>query len=394
MNRACLAVIPLALAPAIASAQTPPPGSPPPASPPPPGAAPSPNAKPGYPQPYGQPYPGQPQGQPSPGQPAYPAQPYPGQPYPPRPGQPYPGQPGQPYPGQPGQPYPAQPGQPYPGQPGPQYPYGQPYPYPGQPNPQYPYAYPAPYTPPPPAKSSPSGEPRVADHTNQWVTFGIGFTGGVGIAVLDKPDDQSLNGVPNVTPLYSGFSGLDTAIGASFELRLLGYGGIEVDVLSAHEHGSADITVTKLSATQTASQSTFKVKIGHSAVHVPLLFKGAVPGKIVTPVFFLGPEFVMPSKDADFENEGDNLSNTAHTAYTEKYTMFAFGLGLEFNLPIPKVDIRIPLSLRGGYNPSVSNHRGDRMIGTQRADGTFSEMSYSTSWQWTGRGQLGLAVHF
>jgi len=162
-------------------------------------------------------------------------------------------------------------------------------------------------------------------------------------------------------------------------------------VLYAAERGSADLSVTDFAA---MSSTQFEVEIGHGAVHVPLLFKAALPGKTATPFLLVGPEFVMPNDEADVTITGTNTTPTSYTAFTESYTMVAFGLGIEFNLPTPKVDMRIPLSLRGGYNPGVSNRRDERTRWQPESGPPLTEESFSTAWQYTIRAQLGLTVNF
>jgi hypothetical protein len=208
--------------------------------------------------------------------------------------------------------------------------------------------------------------------------------------VLDKPSDQTIDDQA-FKPDYPGFTGLDSALGASFEIRLLGYFGVELDLMHAHEAGAADITVNDLATNQVSS---FEVEIGHDALHVPLLFKGCLPGKVVTPLIFIGPEFVIPSDRADAQELGVNATTTTHTAHTEDYTMFAYGIGFEFNLPSPTVDLRIPLTIRGGYNPSVSDVREERARHTPASGPPFSEISYSTAWKHTARAQLGMTINF
>ena len=310
----------------------------------------------------------------------YPPQPYPPQPYPPQPHPQYPGY-GQPGYGQPGYGQPGY-GQPRYGQPG----YGQPgYGQPGYGQPGYGQPPPRPQK-----KSSISGEHRVDDHLSEYVTFTIGFTGGLGVAVLDKPDDQRINGEPT-DPSHPGFAGLDAVIGAQLELRVLGYFGVEMDLLYASESGTTEISVTDLG---TGELTTFDINVGHSAFHLPLLFKLAIPGENATPVFFLGPEFVIPNEDADFEIEGENTTDVTYAAHTEDYTMFAFGFGVEFNLPTKGVDMRIPFTIRGGYNPGNGDSRED-LVRFEPADAPpLTRESYLTSWDWTVRAQIGTTVNF
>ena len=361
----------LVLSAGMVAAQTPPPaptappgqpGAAPPGQPVPPGGTPQPwtvPLQPGQPQP-GQPQPGQPQPQPYPYPYPYP-QPYQPQPYP----QPY-GQ--QPY----GQ-------QPYGQQPYGQQPYGQ------QPYGQQPYGQ---QPPPPQEEDSISGETRNDVHALDWMTFHIGLTGGLGVNAIDKPSDQSVNG-QSFTPNYPGWVGLNAVIGPQIELRFLGYFGIEVDFLYASENGSTEIEVFDEVTRQT---TTFTMSLGHGALHVPILFKGAIPGEVATPVFFIGPE-VVKTGGSRFEQKGTNETGVRYGAYTRNYTMLAFGLGLEFNLPTKGADLRIPLTLRGGYNPSVGDSREER-VHAFPDEGDVAVERFDTAWQWTARAQIGLQVAF
>ena len=106
------------------------------------------------------------------------------------------------------------------------------------------------------------------------------------------------------------------------------------------------------------------------------------------------PQFVFPSDKADFAIEnGENIGQLAYSAYTESYTLFTFGLGVEINLPIKEVDLRIPFTVRGAYNPGVSDQRSERATHGP-ADQVIAEESFSTAFKYMVGGQLGLAVHF
>ena len=70
--------------------------------------------------------------------------------------------------------------------------------------------------------------------------------------------------------------------------------------------------------------------------------------------------------------------------------MWTFGLGMEIKLPVPKADIRIPLTLRGSYNPGVEAKAIDRLDGTP----TASKATFKTEWQWNAAATLGVAYYF
>lgn len=337
----------------------------PPASPaqPPPGYAPAQPPPAGY-------YPQQPPPagyypqQPPPGY--YPPQPPPAGYYPqqPPPGY-YPQQPGY-YPPQQG--YPQRPGGAPPG-------YGQPWMGP---------------PPPTPAPESDSGETRNDVHVLDWMTFSLGFTGGAGAVFIDKPSDQSVGGKP-LDPGYPGFSGVATVFGPTFELRFLGYFGVEVGILFASEKGTADMTVH---APDGSTLGGFTIEIGHDATQIPLLVKAVAPGKVANAELFLGPLFVTPDDTASYSlASGSDPGLITYSAHTESYTMFTFGLGVEVNLPIDEADFRIPLTVRGAFNPGVSDRRDERATHTVSETGVPEE-SFTTQFQFQVLGQLGLALHF
>ncbi len=243
-----------------------------------------------------------------------------------------------------------------------------------------------------PHPESVSGEYRWDVHLLDFMTFSVGFLGQAGGNFLAKPDVQSINGA-TPEPEYPGFAGLTTGIGPTFELRFLGYFGVEVDILVQSDSGSAELEVSQIN-NNNIQQGKFRVEIQQDAIHVPLLFKGAIPGRIVTPVLFLGPEFVLPNAASSEITEGSipGFHNVTYGAMmAESYTAFIFGLGLEFNLPIPYVDVRIPLNLRGTINPGLSDQRIDR---EGRTGTNPVSVTYSTEWQYQAVANLGLSVHF
>jgi len=226
-------------------------------------------------------------------------------------------------------------------------------------------------------------------------TVGVGIHGQAGGNFIDEPDDQSVpeataeNGNPR--PEYPGFAGMTSGFGPFIELRAIDYVGVEFGILFTTDSGSADIDITNLATQQT---TTYEIEISHSAVHLPLLFKGTLPGPIVQPNLFVGPEFVIPS-DAEINVDPSDASSNSYTVIAdgETYTMVTFGMGLEFKLPIPVVDIRIPFSLRGSINPGVSSKRIERADHVVQG-GVLTETSFKTEWKFQAVANLGASVHF
>jgi hypothetical protein len=238
------------------------------------------------------------------------------------------------------------------------------------------------------------------------VKVGIGFIGQAGGNFLDKPSDQTVPGIATDSE-YPGFAGLMTGVGGFIDLRFIDYVGVELDVFSATHKGTADLTVTPRNTT--IPQKKYEIKISNSAIHMPLLIKGAIPGEIVTPMLFVGPEFVFPGKAkcaitptspvsgattecALTSTSGDNSLGVVEEL--DSYTLVTFGLGMEFNLPLPVdiLEVRIPFTLRGSIDPGSPDKRVERSQ-IEVTGGSYSE-KFKTQWKFQALATLGVSVHF
>lgn len=229
-----------------------------------------------------------------------------------------------------------------------------------------------------------------------WVSVGIGFQGLVGANFIAEPGEQNVQGF-DVDPDFPGFAGLTTGYGPSLDVRFLGVVGFELDIFFHNSSGSAELTTTDFGTQQTAK---YDVEINHSAIHIPLLFKGVIPGEFVQPMLFLGPEFVMVSDPTiTTERTSGNIPlSFALGALGRDYVMVTVGFGMEIMLPIPEVDIRIPLLIRGSFNPSTGSTREEVSEITLRPDGAggqdIASESYYTEYGYQVGGQFGAAWHF
>lgn len=257
-------------------------------------------------------------------------------------------------------------------------------------------------------KDDDDDEPSDADRLGKWhvldfMTFGVGLVGNLGGNFLDKPSaaDQTIDGVAyNNDADYPGFAGFTTGVGPMIEFRFFGYGGIEIDFLFQSDGGSAELEHTDLNS---GAKAVFDVEISQSAVHIPLLFKGALPGEWVTPVIFVGPEFVIAGdaecKLTQSNGEGSCDSppgDTAFAAQSEDYVAVAFGLGIEINFPVlPLIDLRIPFHLRGNFSPGAGSTREDRADHViAPGGGDIQREIFHTAWQFQAAATFGVAWHF
>jgi len=216
--------------------------------------------------------------------------------------------------------------------------------------------------------------------------LGVGLGGVIGGNFLDKPSDKTLV-MPNGqsvqgSDFYPGFAGMTAGGGLMIDARFISLLGVELDVFRTSDKGSGDLTLH-------SGPSSVKVHmtLGQSAWHVPVLVKLAIPAPIVSPVVFVGPEFVFPGSPTF---KADPALAQEIKASADQYTMIAFGAGVEIKLPLPAIDLRIPVQLRGGYNPGVSSKLADRIT----TDSSFQLKTIKSEWKFQAVATLGAELYF
>ena len=214
------------------------------------------------------------------------------------------------------------------------------------------------------------------------VNVGVGLMGTAGGNFLEKPDRGPLD--PDVNP---GFGGLTIGGGLMLDARFINLVGLEVDVIRSSDHGKGTVTNT-LIVNGVASTSSADVTIGQGAWHIPILAKVTFPSPMVAPAVFLGPEIVAPSKASPSVSPSEASAAFAQKADT--YVAFTFGGGIEIKLPLPILDVRIPIQIRGSYTPSVSSKFADRTT----LAAALPAITYKSDWQFAVNGTLGAAIYF
>lgn len=215
-------------------------------------------------------------------------------------------------------------------------------------------------------------------------TVGGGLMGAIGGSFQNKPGNRAIPGSnPSVEDTtYPGFGGFNGPMpGLFIEGRALGIVGLEVDFLFQNDRAHGDITI---------NGNTFTVDIGQKALHIPVLVKATLPSPLFAPAIFIGPEFVRP------DGGSVTITPAAQTTFTAKadnYTMLTMGLGGEFKLPIPKIDIRIPFSLRGSIQPGFDDTLKDRAK-YERTTSGYRVTEYNSAWRYQALATLGVAAHF
>jgi hypothetical protein len=216
-----------------------------------------------------------------------------------------------------------------------------------------------------------------APKTAHAFNLGVGVIGTAGGNFLDKPSRTALD-----PDLYPGFGGFTGGGGLMVDGRFLDFLGLELDVIRSSDKGTGSVTFNV-----PGFSGKYDLKIGQSAWHLPILAKLAIPSPLVAPTFVLGPEIVFPDKaNASFTGPYTNAT-VKQTAST--YVMITGGVGIEIKLPLPVLDLRIPLGLRFSYAPGIPGTFDERV--KVNPGGGYT---YQSEWKFAVNGTLGAALYF
>jgi hypothetical protein len=222
--------------------------------------------------------------------------------------------------------------------------------------------------------------PRAA-HADPF-QIGAGLIGVAGGNFQDKPDRTYQ---PDVNP---GFGGPTLGGGLMVDARFLdGLLGLEVDAMRTSDHGTGSLDFTNPGVGTLHT----KVTIGQPAWHIPILAKITINVPIVAPAFYVGPEIVLPSKASVSVDPSAAAPFFGQTSDT--YVMVTFGVGVEIKLPLPVLDLRIPIGLRGGFAPGVSSDFNDR-TNINPNPLVQPNITYHSEWKFQAAATLGAAVYF
>ena len=210
-----------------------------------------------------------------------------------------------------------------------------------------------------PAEAQPASASEPAASARRQV-LGVGILGELGGNFLDAPTDQDvevngLRGHPMGVADDPGFAGLTGGGGLSIQARIYDYIGLELDLLRTRDSGKA-----KISVTQAGVGKDFTLELSQSAFHIPLLIRGILPGPLVEPAVFVGPEFVVVDGASAEIVDGQNPYAVDIQALPRSYTMVTIGAGMDIHLPVEPFDVCLPLSLRGSVTPGIGDGRQDR----------------------------------
>ncbi|MEZ4264963.1 MAG: hypothetical protein R3F39_01195 [Myxococcota bacterium] len=213
-----------------------------------------------------------------------------------------------------------------------------------------------------------------AEKKRREFELGVQLYGGPNGSFLDEPSEEKKRVPKDVGPSvpYPGFAGVGGGGGLSVVGMWRGIVGLDLGFHVSLDQGHGKI-------------NGFRFDLSQTAVHIPILLRVAAPYDKVRPFLFVGPEIVVPTNPkVEVERNALTLEGDADT-----YVAVAFGFGFDIRLPTDKIDIRVPLMLRGSYTPSVSGYVADRVTVTGNQ---FTALS--TTWQYQAMVTLGVAIYF
>ncbi len=252
------------------------------------------------------------------------------------------------------------------------------------------------------------------------VKIGVGIQGHLGGAastglgpadVLMPPSGFGADTLAKAGPSFGGPYG---GIGAMAEVRFVKMLGIEVDYFRTLVTAKGDVPLAAAFPNPTGGMlPTVNLGFEQWQHQIAILGKFALPSPIIAPFIAIGPEFAFP--DGPSITIKPTVPGISITAHAGGYTMLTGVLGIELKLPIPKIDIRIPIAARLSYNlsspdnPAVCGSLNGMQLDSKvpaggncrlQFTGTLNTttqslvIDYRTEWKYMLGGQVGLAVYF
>ncbi len=221
--------------------------------------------------------------------------------------------------------------------------------------------------------------PAQAADDLEDISIGVGLAGQLVGSFLDRPDDMGIAPGDPIELVYPGFGGAGAGLGALAEIRYKEVLGFETGLFLSEDQGSGFVNLVKIT-------------IGQTSLHWPLLLKGVYPGRWVQPQLSLGVEIVLPQSLTVATDPVLPSTATLIGGQAGNYALLIAGFGVEFKLPFDGVDLRVPLQVRGGFNPGTpeaTRDRGEFVLEGLRVRSAV----FISEWQYHLSATLGLSVY-
>lgn len=206
------------------------------------------------------------------------------------------------------------------------------------------------------------------------VKVGIGgvFQGG---GAFSQP--SSLDGAG----LAEAFSTLSPGYGVSFDVRVLGIVGVEIDAIHSRDSGRSPWVSEDDSGT---------VDLQRPSWHVPVVLKVGLPSPVVKPNLQLGAQLIVPTESI-FSTGGADFSVGAAS---QPYLTWVAGAGVEVKLPLGKADIRLPIAYRASIDSPQSRAASERVLYALDAEGALDGVEMGSDWRFRGSVTAGLTYYW
>lgn len=226
------------------------------------------------------------------------------------------------------------------------------------------------------------------------LTVGVGVVATAGASFIDAPTDQTIRvggatAVPVSIPEYPGFAGPTYGLGPFVELRLFERVALELDVVRSRERGRAELHVERQGAAR-----DYALQIGHDALHLPVLFKSILPTGWIRPTLLVGPELVLPAAATASVVRGELPPELRIAASASPFLAYTGGVGVEIDLPLEVLDLRVAATLRGSLTPAMGERRTERASYEGSDVHRLDLVTYRTRWRYQAFGTLAAGVYF
>lgn len=257
---------------------------------------------------------------------------------------------------------------------------------------------------------------------NDVIAIGVGPIVSIGASATTglSPDDALKTatgaGLTPDTLAKAGpsFGGPHVMGGLMADLRLVKVIGIEIDLARTWVGAKSQIP-----GMNPILPGAPEISFEQWQWQVALLPKFALPIPIIAPFIAIGPEFVFPDGQplppATNIKVNPNVPGVNLFAHADPYTLLTGLVGVEIKLPIPKIDIRIPVGARLSYNlsspdsPAMCGSLNGMQLAPQipatgncrmKLEGTLTptvaqlNVTFRTEWKYMVGGFAGLAFYF
>jgi hypothetical protein len=240
--------------------------------------------------------------------------------------------------------------------------------------------------------------PETAHASDGPFTVGVGpLFGFGGAAAVDYDASTQVAGLPQ--GIGPGLGGPYGSFGLMADARIAKFLGFEFDYMRTSVSANAPIPLSV--AGTPIDFGTLNVKFSQWHHELAFLGKLVIPTPLIAPIFGAGVTIALPDTA---QLSFDPAPPAGVTIGTKQgtWTYFTGVAGLEVKLPIPKIDIRIPVLARFNWNVTSATCKANPTAGDPPCNLDVSytltppslTATYNTSWKYQVGVTIGVAIYF